>query len=51
MADKPRDVIVPIVFDEEALVTDLGHLGDAAGAAVRTPRREIDHDHRIPRRD
>ena len=38
MADKPRDVIVPIVFDEEAIGADLEHLTDAAGLAF-TPKR------------
>ena len=48
MADKPRDVIVPIVFDEETLATDLEHLSDTASAAVRTLRREIDSDGGLP---
>jgi hypothetical protein len=48
MADKPRDVIVPIVFDEETLSTDLEHFPDAAGAAVRALRQEIDRDGGLP---
>lgn len=51
MTDKPRDVdvIVPVRFDEETLVTDLEHLPDAAGAALRTLRREIDRNGGLPK--
>lgn len=48
MADKPRDLIVPIVFDKETLATDLEHLGEAADAAVKILRREIDRDGGLP---
>jgi hypothetical protein len=49
VADKPRDVIVPVRFDEETLATDLEHLPDAAGAAVRALRREINRDGGLPK--
>ena len=51
MADKSpeRDVIVPARFDEETLATDLEHLPDAAGGALRALRREIDRDGGLPK--
>jgi hypothetical protein len=49
MADKPRDVIVPIVFDEETLATDLKHFPDAAGTGLAQLRREVNHDGGLPK--
>ncbi len=44
MVDKPRDIIVPVVFDDLTLATDLRHLTDSAGAALVQLRREVDRD-------
>jgi hypothetical protein len=49
MADKRRDVIVPIVFDDEALGTDLEHLTDAAGGALLQLRRDAGRDGGLPK--
>jgi hypothetical protein len=49
MTDKPRDVIVPVRFDEETLATDLEHLPDAAGATMAELRRTIDRDGGLPK--
>ena len=48
MSNKPRDVIVPIVFDDEALGTDLEHLTSAAGAALDQLSRDVDRDGGLP---
>ena len=44
MAVRRRETIVPIVFDEKLLSTDLAHMTDAAGAALVPLRREVDRD-------
>ena len=48
MAKKSSDVIVPVVFDDEALGTDLEHLTPAANAALVQLRREVDRDGGLP---
>jgi hypothetical protein len=49
VTNKPPDVIVPIVFDEDAIGTDLEHLSDAAGTALDQLRREVDRDGGLPK--
>ncbi len=49
MADKRPETIVPVVFDEDAIASDLEHLSDAAGAALVQLRREVDRDGGLPK--
>jgi hypothetical protein len=48
VAEDRRETIVPIVFDDKLVSTDLEHLTDAAGAALVDLRREVDRDGGLP---
>jgi hypothetical protein len=47
--DKPRETIVPIVFDDKLLNTDLEHLTDNAATALVQLRREAGRDGGLPK--
>jgi hypothetical protein len=48
VADKPRGIIVPVVFDEENLAIDLRGLPDTATAALRDVRTQAERQGGVP---